>query len=198
MGTNPTISSGSRPHETPAHNETTREELEVGGDQIETPPNQELPDLVDDDDIPPLPMAPQPRPAQAQEPRDLTGLLVPPLGHHIVHVPPRPKNLVQRTYMGWQEYFDDLHNQSNPNWGNNPIGPIVENSSPGMSNDYLTPPEGKAEAETSGAEANMEEVEDPLQDELNSPMEETEGYSIDPWPEVDQALDEVFNREYED
>ena len=100
--------------------------------------------------------------------------------------------------MGWQEYFDDLHNQSNPNWGNNPIGPIVENSSPGMSNDYLTPPEGKAEAETSGAEANMEEVEDPLQDELNSPVEETEGYSIDPWPEVDQALDEVFNREYED
>ena len=67
-----------------------------------------------------------------------------------------------------------------------------------MSNDYLTPPEGEAEAETSGAEANMEEVEDPLQDELNSPMEETEGYSIDPWPEVDQALDEVFNQEYKD
>ena len=67
-----------------------------------------------------------------------------------------------------------------------------------MSNDYLTPPEGEAEAETSGAKANMEEVEDLLQDELNSPVEETEGYSIDPWPEVDQALDEVFNREYED
>ena len=67
-----------------------------------------------------------------------------------------------------------------------------------MSNDYLTPLEGEAEAKTSGAEANMEEVEDPLQDELNSPVEETEGYSIDPWPEVDQALDEVFNQEYED
>ena len=45
----------------------------------------------------------------------------------------------------------------------------------------------------------MEEaVEDPLQDEPNSPVEETEGYSVDPWPELDQALEEVFNREYED
>ena len=75
---------------------------------------------------------------------------------------------------------------------------IVENSEPGTSPDYLTPPEGEAEAETSGAEADMEEVEDPLQDELNSPMEETEGYSIDLWPEVDQALEEVFNQEYKD
>ena len=47
-------------------------------------------------------------------------------------------------------------------------------------------------------EANTEEAEDPLQDELNSPMEETEGYSVDPWPEVDQALEEVFNQEYKD
>ena len=78
------------------------------------------------------------------------------------------------------------------------MGPIVENSEPGMSSDYLTPPEGEAEAETSGAEADTEEVEDPLQDELNSPVEETEGYSIDPWPEVDQALEEVFNWEYKD
>ena len=58
----------------------------------------------------------------AQEPHDLTGQLVPPLGHHIVHVPPRPDNPVQRTYTGWQEYFDNLHNRSNPNWGNNPMG----------------------------------------------------------------------------
>ena len=48
-------------------------------------------------------------------------------------------------------------------------------------------------------EADTEEaVEDPLQDELNSPVEETEGYSVDPWPEVDQALEEIFNWEYED
>ena len=50
----------------------------------------------------------------------------------------------------------------------------MENSEPGTSSDYLTPPEGEAEAETSGADANTEEaMEDPLQDELNSPVEET-------------------------
>ena len=69
------------------------------------------------------------------------------------------------------------------------MGPIVENSEPGTSSDYLTPPEGEAEAKTSGAEADTE---------LNSPVEETEGYSVDPWPEMDQALEEVFNQEYED
>ena len=79
------------------------------------------------------------------------------------------------------------------------MGLIVENLSPGESSDYRTPPQGEAEAKTSGVEADTEEVvEDPLQDKLNSPMEETEGYSIDPWPEVDQALEEVFNQEYED
>ena len=79
------------------------------------------------------------------------------------------------------------------------MGLIVENSEPGTSSDYLTPPEGEAEVGTSGAEANTEEaVEDLLQDKLNSPMEETEGYSVDPWPEVDWALEEVFNQEYED
>ena len=41
-------------------------------------------------------------------------------------------------------------------------------------------------------------AEDPLQDKLNGPVKETEGYSIDPWPEVDQVLEEVFNWEYED
>ena len=60
------------------------------------------------------------------------------------------------------------------------MGPIVENSNPGTSDEYLTPPEGEAEAGTSGAEADTEEVGDPLQDELNSPMEETEGHSTDP------------------
>ena len=80
------------------------------------------------------------------------------------------------------------------------MGPIVENSNPGTSDEYLTPPEGevKAEGNASGVEAVTEEVEDPLQDELNSPMEETKVYSVDPWPEVDQALEEVFNWEYED
>ena len=79
------------------------------------------------------------------------------------------------------------------------MAPIIENSEPGTSSDYLTQPEGEAEADTSGVDADMEGVvEDPLQDELNSPVEETKGYSIDPWPEVDQALEEIFNREYED
>ena len=198
LGSNPTISSGSHPHETPVHDETSCEELEVEGERIQTPENCEVPDELDDDHLPPLPMAPQLHPAQAQEPCDLAGHLVPPPGHHIVHAPPCPYNPVKRTYTGWQEYFDDLHNRSNPNRGNNPMGPIVKNSEPGTSSDYLTPPEGKAEAKTSGAEADMEEAEDLLQDELNSPVEETEGCSIDPWPEVDQALEEVFNREYED
>ena len=74
----------------------------------------------------------------------------------------------------------------------------MENSNPGISDEYLTPPEEEAEGNTSGAEADTEEAEDPLQDELNGPVKETEGYSIDPWPEVDQVLEEVFNWEYED
>ena len=79
------------------------------------------------------------------------------------------------------------------------MGPLVENLEPGTSSDYLTPPEGEEEAETSGADADTEEaVEDPLQDKLHSPVEETEGYSVDPWPEVDQALEEIYNWEYED
>ena len=110
LGANPTISSGSRPHETPARNETSRTESEVEGERIQTPENREVPDELEDDDLPPLPMAPQPRLAQAQEPRDLSGQLVPPLGHHIVHAPPRHDNPVQRMYTGWQEYFDNLHN----------------------------------------------------------------------------------------
>ena len=103
-------------------------------------------------------------------------------------------------YSDWQEYFDDFHNRINPNWGNNPVGPIVENSNPGTPQLFLTPPEGeiKAEGTSSGAEADMEEVEDPLQDELNSPAKETEGYSVDPWPEIDQAIEEAFNRQHED
>ena len=73
------------------------------------------------------------------------------------------------------------------------MGPIVENSSPGTSTEYLTPPEMGAEAEgdTSGAE-------DLLQDKLNSPTEETEGYYVDPWPEIDQAIEEAFNWQHKD
>ena len=58
LGSNPTISLGSYPHETLACEQVTHEESEVGGDQIKTPKNWELPDLVDDDNLPPLPMAP--------------------------------------------------------------------------------------------------------------------------------------------
>ena len=66
--------------------------------------------------------------------------------------------------MGWQEYFDELHNRSNPNWGNNPMGPIMENLSPDTSSEYLTLPEtgAKTGGSTSGVEADTEEVEDPL------------------------------------
>ena len=164
LGANPTISSGSRPHETPARDETSCTEPEVEGERIQTPENHEVPEELEDDDLPPLPMAPQPRPAQTEVPRDLSGQLVPPPGHHIVFTgPPHPNNPVRRTYTGWQEYFNNLHNRVNPNWGNNPMGPLVENSEPGTSSDYLTPPEGEAEAETSGADADTEEaVEDPL------------------------------------
>ena len=115
-------------------------------------------------------------------------------------MPPRPENPIQQTYSDWQEYFNDFHNWINPNWDNNPVGPIVENSDPGTLLLFLTPPEGEIEAEgsTSGAEADTEDVEDMLQDELNSPAEETEGYSVDPWPEINQAIEEAFNQQYED
>ena len=88
LGANPTIASGSHPEEIPAHDEAIRAELEVGGEEIQTPENREVPDELDNDDVPPLPMAPRLRPAQAQAPVDLAGHLVPPPGHHIVHAPP--------------------------------------------------------------------------------------------------------------
>ena len=80
------------------------------------------------------------------------------------------------------------------------MGPIVENSNPGTLLLFLTPPEGEIEAEgtSSGVEADMEGVEDPLQEELNSPAEETEAYSVDPWPEIDQVIEEAFNRQHKD
>ena len=58
LGSNPTIASGSHPEEIPACNETIRMELEVGGEEIQTPENHEVPDELDNADLPPLPMAP--------------------------------------------------------------------------------------------------------------------------------------------
>ena len=75
-------------------------------------------DPINDDDLPPLPTCPIPRQLAPIEPRNLSGELVPPLGHCIVTPPPRPANLVERTYMGWQEYFTKFHNCVEPNWGN--------------------------------------------------------------------------------
>ena len=85
LGTNPTIASSSRHlEEVPTSDETICTELEVGGEEIQIPENCEVPDKLDDDDLPPLPMAPRPHPAQAQRPVDLAGHFVPPPGHHIV------------------------------------------------------------------------------------------------------------------
>ena len=185
LGSNPMITSGSRPEEILACDETICTESEVGGEEIQTPENREVPEELDDNDLPPLPMDPRPAPAQAQMPISLAGLFVPP-GHHVVQAPPQPENPIRQTYSDWQEYFDDFHNRVNPNWGNNPTGPIVENSDPGTPLLFLTPPEGEIEAEgsTSGAEADTEEAEESPQDEP-SPAKETEGYSVDPWPEID-------------
>ena len=179
------IASGSHPEEILACDETICTESEVGGEEIQTPENREVLEELDNNNLPPLPMDLQPAPAQAQMPISLAGLFVP-LGHHVVQAPPQPENPIRQMYSDWQEYFDDFYNRVNPNWGNNPTGPIVENSDPGTPLLFLTPPEGKIEAEgsTSGAEADMEEVEESLQDEP-SPAEETEGYSVDPWPEID-------------
>ena len=99
LGANPTIALGSCPEEIPARDETICTESEVGGEDIQTPKNREVPDELDDADLPPLPMAPQPVPAQAQMPIDLAGHLVPPPGHHIVHAPPQPENPVRQTYL---------------------------------------------------------------------------------------------------
>ena len=52
------IASGSRPEEIPARNEAICTELEVGGEEIQTPENHEVPDELDNDDVSPLPMVP--------------------------------------------------------------------------------------------------------------------------------------------
>ena len=58
LGANPTIALGSRSEEIPARNETICTESEVGGEEIQTPENQEVPDELDNANLPPLPMAP--------------------------------------------------------------------------------------------------------------------------------------------
>ena len=95
LGPNPTITSGSCPEEIPARDETIRTESEVGGEEIQTPENRKVLDELNNEKLPPLPMALRPAPAQAQRPVDLASHLVPPPGHHIVHAPPRPENLIQ-------------------------------------------------------------------------------------------------------
>ena len=60
LGANPTIASSSQQvEEIPACDETLRVELEVGGEEIQTPENRKVPDELDDADLPLLPMAPQ-------------------------------------------------------------------------------------------------------------------------------------------
>ena len=126
LGANPTLARGVNPddeQEPPVDEPVSRDESEVEDAAQATPEKQPIPD--EDDDLPPLPMAPRPAPAQAMSPVGLDGLRVPvtaPLGHHIVQTPPRPENLVQRTYSGWQEYFENLNNRANPNLGQQPHG----------------------------------------------------------------------------
>ena len=85
LGANPTIASSSRRlEEVLTSDETIHTESEVGGEEIQIPENCEVPDELDEDDLPPLPMAPRLCPAQAKRPVDLAGHFVPPPGHHIV------------------------------------------------------------------------------------------------------------------
>ena len=106
MGENPTLATGSAPHECPAAEES----------------NQILhnhDDLIDNNDLPLLPTRPILRPLVPIKPRNLSWKLVPPPGHRIITPPPQPANPVERTYLGWQEHFTKFHNRVEPNWGNN-------------------------------------------------------------------------------
>ena len=59
LGTNPMIASGSHLHEAPARVQTSCTESEVEGEEIQTPENRKVPDVLDNNDnLPPLPMAP--------------------------------------------------------------------------------------------------------------------------------------------
>ena len=181
IGDNLTLATGSAPHECPAAEASNRI-------------LHNCDDPINDDDLPPLPTCPIPRQLAPIEPRNLSGELVPPLGHHIVTPPPRPANLVERTYMGWQEYFTKFHNRVEPNWGNNAPWLIIEESSDRTSQSFQTPPQSEIKVESSGNEADVETVE--AEPEEAGPHEEQPtadlGQSIDAWPEMDQALDDMF------
>ena len=73
------------------------------------------------------------------------------------------------------------------------MGPIVDNSAPETPLLFQTPPEGitEEEAGTSGVDADTEGTEESPQQEP-SPVEETEGYTVDEWPALDEFLDQAF------
>ena len=181
IGDNLTLATGSAPHECPAAEASNR-----------ILHNRD--DPINNDDLPPLPTCPIPKQLAPIEPRNLSGELVPPLGHCIITPPPRPANLVERTYMGWQEYFTKFHNRIEPNWGNNAPWLIIEESSDGTSQSFQTPPQSEIKVELSGNEADVETVEaepeeaGPHEEQLTADL----GQSIDAWPEMDQALDDMF------
>lgn len=96
--------------------------------------------------------------------------------------------------MGWQEYFTKFHNRVEPNWGNNAPWLIIEESSDGTSQSFQTPPQSEIKVELSGNEVDVETVE--AEPEEAGPHEEQLmadlGQSIDAWPKMDQALDDMF------
>ena len=188
MGENPMLAAGPAPNECPPNEELSW--------------NMEYPSSPDDeDDLPPLPTCPMPRQLKPIEPRNLSGQLVPPPEHCIIMPPPWPTNLVERTYMDWQEYFAEFHNRIEPNWGDNPLPQlIVEESSNGTSQLFWTPPQSEIKVELSGNEVDIEEAEaEPgrAQPDEAQPAGDL-GQSIDAWPSLDQALDEIFAPPAED
>ena len=181
MGENPTLTTGSAPHECPAA-ETSNRIL------------HNWDDLIDDDDLLPLPTHPIPRPPVPIELRNLYRELVPPPGHCIITPPPWPANPVERTYTGWQEYFNKFHNHAQLNWGKNPPWLIVEELSDGMSQSFQTPPQSEIEVELSRNEVDTE-VAEAEPEEASTHKEQPEvdlGQLIDAWPEADQLLEDMF------
>ena len=157
-------------------------------------------DLVDADDLLLLSTHPIPRHLRPVEPSNLSRQLVPPPGHCIVMPPPWPANPVERTYMGWQEYFTEFHNRVELNWSSNAPQLIFEESSNRTSQLFWSPPQSEIEVELSRNEVDVEEVKaEPL--EVNPDKEQPAGdlgQSIDAWPSLDQALDEIFAPPAED
>ena len=103
-------------------------------------------------------------------------------------------NLVERTYTGWQEYFNEFHNHAQPNWGLNPPQLTVEESSDETSQSFRTPLQSKVKVESNGNDVDMEVAEaEPEEASLHKEQPEADmGQSIDAWPEVDQLLEDMF------